>query len=161
MGTLSRIGHPSFFTSSLMATSPPTRGAGTGEPQQRLRVDASFHQFRSPFKKRTGVFWRAGRGPEWNAPTRRAEVNSGNARTGTSSTRNQPCRTHSARLRFRRGFAAGRAALGDSTALFIPMLENSPNPRDSAVFGSYDHCATIGRRRPQNYCVEVVHDHAS
>src|SRR5690242_1897677 len=86
MGTLSRIGHPSFFTSSLMATSPPTRGAGTGEPQQRLRVDASFHQFRSPFKKRTGVFWRAGRGPEWNAPTRRAAVNSGNSRTGTSST---------------------------------------------------------------------------
>jgi hypothetical protein len=27
------------------------------------------------------------------------------------------------------GFAAGRAALDDSTALFIPMLEKSPNSR--------------------------------
>ena len=27
----------------------PYSGTGTGEPQQRLRVDASFHQLRSPF----------------------------------------------------------------------------------------------------------------
>ena len=33
-----------------------------------------------PFWKGMGVFWRAGRGPEWNAPRRRSAVNSGNFR---------------------------------------------------------------------------------
>jgi hypothetical protein len=33
-----------------------------------------------PFWKGMGVFWRAGRGPEWNAPMRREAVNSGNFR---------------------------------------------------------------------------------
>jgi hypothetical protein len=33
---------------------------GTGKPQQRLRVDASFHQFRSPFWEGHGAVF-AGR----------------------------------------------------------------------------------------------------
>src|SRR5580704_14763315 len=44
----------------------PREGTGTGEPQQRLRVDASFHQFRSPvWEGRGGVLaGRSGSGME-------------------------------------------------------------------------------------------------
>src|ERR1700741_4120146 len=55
------------------------RGTGTSEPQQRLRAEETIHQSGVPLGKGTGVFWRAGRPPEWNAPTRRAAVNSGNS----------------------------------------------------------------------------------
>jgi hypothetical protein len=48
---------PFFARPSMMATSSTTVGAGTGEPQQRLRVDASFHRSReSRCGKGTGVF---------------------------------------------------------------------------------------------------------
>ena len=41
---------PSFPTHPSMTGNhhQPHSGTGTGEPQQRLRVDASFHQLRSP-----------------------------------------------------------------------------------------------------------------
>ena len=49
------FGTPSFSRTSYHGNLPATlEGAGTGEPQQRLRVDASFHRLRSPFLERHG-----------------------------------------------------------------------------------------------------------
>jgi hypothetical protein len=55
-GTHQGLGTPSFPTHPSMTGngSSTTVGAGTGEPQQRLRVYASFHRFRSPFLERHG-----------------------------------------------------------------------------------------------------------
>jgi hypothetical protein len=65
------IGHPLFsyrpFHDEKVIGHAP--GAGTGEPQQRLRVEETIHQIWGPFWKGTGVFWRAGRGPGWTRDT--------------------------------------------------------------------------------------------
>jgi hypothetical protein len=60
-GTNQGFGTPLFPTHlAWPQRHQPRSGTGTGEPQQRLRVDASFHQIWGPFWKGTGVFWRAG-----------------------------------------------------------------------------------------------------
>jgi len=70
MGTLSGIGHPSSVALPSRQPDRPHSETGTGEPQERLRVDASFHQFRSPFWEGHGVFWRADGGPAWTRAPR-------------------------------------------------------------------------------------------
>jgi hypothetical protein len=45
----------------MMATSPAThQGTGTAEPPFELRIDASFHQIRSPFSQGGGLFLAGG-----------------------------------------------------------------------------------------------------
>jgi hypothetical protein len=53
-----RIGHPLFsYPTFPWRQHHQPRSGGTGEPQQRLRVDASFHRARSPFwEGHGGVF---------------------------------------------------------------------------------------------------------
>jgi hypothetical protein len=56
-GTGQGLGTPSFqATFPWRQRSSTTLRTGTGEPQHRLRVDASFHQIWGPFWKGTGVF---------------------------------------------------------------------------------------------------------
>jgi hypothetical protein len=56
-GTNQGLGTPSFpyqpFHDEKVIGHAP--GAGTGEPQQRLRVEETIHQFRSPFWKGHGA----------------------------------------------------------------------------------------------------------
>jgi hypothetical protein len=109
-------------------TAHASTGTGTSEPPDVQGDEEAVRQIRSPFWERGwGCSEGAGRGPEWNANAA-GSSQLGDSPTGTASTRDQPCRTRS-RRRFRRGFAAGRAVFGDSTALFIPVLEKSPNSR--------------------------------
>jgi len=97
------LGTPLFPTHSTTATSSATLGdrdrrASTVVTGRRIVPSIA----ESLFGRVWGCFWRAGRGPEWSAPTRRAAVKSRNSLAGTASTRDQPCRTRS-RRRFRRG----------------------------------------------------------
>jgi hypothetical protein len=64
MGTLSGIGHPSFLArhSQEGKVVGYAKGTGTGEPQQRLRVEEAVRQIWGPFWKGTGGVL-AGRSP--------------------------------------------------------------------------------------------------
>ena len=57
MGTLPGIRHPPLFACPFTrAKSPATlQGAGTAEPPEALRIEASFHQFGSPVSEGPGV----------------------------------------------------------------------------------------------------------
>jgi hypothetical protein len=84
---------PSFPTHPSMTGNhhQPHSGTGTGEPQQRLRVDASFHQLRSPVWEGHGVFSRSGQQSTRGNSRNRNRVDRGSAgrrfragKTGTS-----------------------------------------------------------------------------
>jgi len=124
------IRHPPLFLPypSMTATSSATFGdrdrrastAATGRRIVPSITESRLGRAWGCFLGRVSIRWR----------TRlRSAINSGKfSEQEPPSSRDQPCRTRS-RRRFRRGFAAGRAAFGDSTALFIPVLEKSPNSR--------------------------------
>ena len=59
MGTLSRIGHPSFCPAFRNGNlTDHASGAGTGEPLGALREEETIHQFRSPFGEgHGGISW--------------------------------------------------------------------------------------------------------
>jgi hypothetical protein len=110
------------------------------------------------------VFWRAGWRPGGTETARLAAVNSGKFSDRNRVNQESAVPKLLSTSQIWAGFAAGRSALGDSTALFVPMLEKSPNSGIGKSQGiqpisrSYDRCAAIGRGGQRNYCVEVVHD---
>jgi len=100
------LGTPLFLlpgTSMRATVINHTRGPGPARLNSGYGKRKRSISFGVPLGKGMGCFWRAGRGPEWNAPTRRAAVNSGNSRTGTSSTMDQPCRNLVVTLRMQDG----------------------------------------------------------
>src|SRR5260370_31357528 len=99
LGTPSFPTHPSMRATVINHARDRDRRASRS-PRERKRSIS----FGVPLGKGTGVFWRAGRPPEWNAPTRlRSAINSGEILgTGTASTRDQQVAD------FGRGFAAHR-----------------------------------------------------
>jgi hypothetical protein len=80
MGTLSGIGHPSFLArhSQEGKVVGYAKGTGTGEPQQRLRVEEAVRQIWGPFWKGAGGVL-AGRSPSGRVP-RGSRQSAGHAR---------------------------------------------------------------------------------
>jgi hypothetical protein len=127
---------PSFPTHlSITARSSTTIGTGTGEPQQRLRVDASFHQFRSPFWEEHGAVF-AGRSAFPMVERPRGSRQS----TGHASDSREPettrlgigprCRNLVVTLRMQDGLrAASRRCCGSFAKQVAGNVENGEAPR--------------------------------